>query len=137
MKATATTKTNSVKKANNKLASNNNKTASIVDVKKGQKNPSIYKLRISVNDSLKNELFSLNQVIKFIKEQSETNNKLHVYLLALKFDLNKLTTKLIVANWTCKNDTGKLCYNYKGAICEKSKFSIWDVLKTIEAISKK
>lgn len=138
MKATVK-KTNSAKSVNNKVnkVQTNKTTSIIVDVKKGIKTPSVYKLRIDVNTSLKDEVFSLNQVIKFIKEQSETNNKLHIYLIALNFDINKLDTKLVVNNWSLKNDAGKLCYKYKGAICEKSKFSFWDVLKTIEAISKK
>ena len=137
---TVTKKTNSAKSVNNKVnkVQTNKKTASIiVDAKKGQKQTSIYELRRETNNSLKKELYSLNQVIKFIKEQSETNNKLHVYLLALNFDISKLNTKLIVNNWSVKNDAGKLCYNYKGIIKEKSKFSIWDILKTIEAIAKK
>ena len=138
MKATVK-KANSVKSVNNKVnkVQTNKTTSIIVDVKKGTQAPSVYKLRLQTNNSLKNEMFSLNQVCKFIKEQVDINNDLHIYLLALKFDVNKLNTKLISSSWSLKNDDGKLCYNYKGIVKEKSKFSIWDVLKTIEAISKK
>jgi hypothetical protein len=95
-------------------------------------------IKNAANRELKNEFRSLNQVIKFFKEQATKLPAVKTFLKENKFDVKNLTVAFICNNWTVKID-GQCAYNVtiQGAKTTKIKtyWSCWDILTTISKVS--
>ena len=96
-------------------------------------------LKAAANRELNNEFKSLNQVIKFFKENATKLPTVKEYLKTCKFDVKNITVAFICDNWNVKIDD-KCAYNcsIKGVKTTKVKmyWNCWDLLNVIGKVSK-
>jgi len=96
-------------------------------------------MKLAANRAMTQEFKSLNQVIKFTKEQANKLPELKDFLKASKFDVKNLTVDFITSNWTTKVEN-RCAYTYTRngikTTCIKTRWSCWDILTVIAKVSK-